>query len=88
VYALGVGVSSNFGPILVIALVLLCMLTAIAWVTKLAVDDAKRRGKSTVLVCIACILFFPWGLVAWILFRPDPIDKSKDGFELENYRVQ
>ncbi len=55
---------------------------------RIAVRDAKRRGKSPLLVCIACVLFFPWGLVAWVLFRPDPIDKGKDGFRLKNFRVQ
>jgi hypothetical protein len=60
----------------------------VGYSTLLAVRDAERRGKSPVLVAIACVLFFPWGLVAWLIFRPDPIDKGKDGFELEDYRVQ
>jgi hypothetical protein len=47
-----------------------------------------RRGKSPWLVSIACVFFFPWGLVAWLLFRPGRIDRGKDEFELKNYRVQ
>ncbi|MGP8252096.1 MAG: hypothetical protein ACLQHF_08685 [Terracidiphilus sp.] len=85
------GASKIFELSLEIAVGLLCMaagLGLLGWAIKLAAQDAERRGKSPVLVSIACVLFFPWGLVAWILFRPDPIDKGKDGFELENYRVQ
>lgn len=55
---------------------------------KLATDDARRRGKSALLVSIACILFFPWGLVAWLVFRPDPIEDNREKFRLENHRVQ
>jgi hypothetical protein len=35
-----------------------------------AVRDATRRNKSAVLVLIAVVFFFPFGLVAWLLFRP------------------
>jgi hypothetical protein len=89
VYALFVGTSDSFGSFLPIAVVLLCLVTflgLIVWGIMLAVNDAKRRGKSPVLVVIACILFFPWGLVAWVLFRPDPIDDV--GFRLDDHRVQ
>ena len=54
----------------------------------MAAQDAIRRGKSPWLVSIACVLFFPWGLVAWLIFRPDPVDSGKDQFELENFRLQ
>lgn len=54
------------------------------------ITDARRRGKSPVLVCVAVILFFPWGLVAWLLFRPDPMDgaSGQRRFRLENHRLQ
>jgi hypothetical protein len=35
-----------------------------------AVGDARRRGKSALLVLIAVVLFFPLGLVVWLLVRP------------------
>jgi hypothetical protein len=58
---------------------------AIGWSAR----DARRRGKSPVLVCMAVILFFPWGLVAWLVFRPDPIDGGRpQGFRLEDHRLQ
>jgi hypothetical protein len=43
-----------------------------------------------VLVCVAVILFFPWGLIAWLVFRPDPLDGAggERRFRLENHRLQ
>ena len=35
-----------------------------------AVRDAARRNKSGLLVLIAVVFFFPFGLIAWLLFRP------------------
>jgi hypothetical protein len=53
-------------------------------------NDARRRGKSPLFVCIACIFFFPWGTLAWLLFRPDPIDPSGSlpPFRLDDHRIQ
>lgn len=55
-----------------------------------SVADAKRRGKSPLLVLLAVILFFPWGLLAWLLFRPDPVGPTapKRPFRLDDYRAQ
>ena len=53
--------------------------------------DAILRGKSPFIVKCAVIFFFPWGLVAWLLFRPDPIDtppQNKTDFDLNDYRQQ
>jgi hypothetical protein len=36
-----------------------------------AVNDAISRRKSPLLVVIAVVFFFPFGLIAWLLFRPD-----------------
>lgn len=38
--------------------------------------DARRRGKSAILVTLAVVLFFPFGLIAWLLFRPRRLDAS------------
>jgi hypothetical protein len=35
-----------------------------------AIEDARRRNKSALFVRIAVVRFFPWGLIAWLLFRP------------------
>jgi drug/metabolite transporter (DMT)-like permease len=55
-----------------------------------SIKDAKLRGKSPLLVALAVVLFFPWGLLAWLVFRPEVIDTagSKRSFRLEDYRVQ
>jgi hypothetical protein len=53
-----------------------------------AVRDALLRGKSPWLVLIAVVLFFPWGLVAWLAFRPDPVDSYRQDFNLSDYHTQ
>jgi hypothetical protein len=45
---------------------LLILITYSVW----AVRDAASRNKSGVLVLIAVVCFFPFGLIAWLLFRP------------------
>ncbi len=53
-------------------------------------NDARRRGKSPLLVCAIVLCSFPLGLIAWLLFRPDPIDTARrqQEFRLEDHRVQ
>jgi hypothetical protein len=36
-----------------------------------AMNDAISRRKSPLLVVIVVVFFFPFGLIAWLLFRPD-----------------
>lgn len=52
--------------------------------------DARRRGKSPFLVCVIVFFFFPLGLVAWLLFRPEAVDslEGRQEFRLENHRLQ
>jgi hypothetical protein len=76
----------EFAVFLIVAAAFLAVL---AMAIKLCVADARKRGKSPTLVAIACIFFFPWGLLAWLVFRPDPIDRGgKERFRLEDHRVQ
>ena len=42
-------------------------------VARFAIRDARKRGKSPLLVAIAAVCFFPWGLIAWLIFRPEPM---------------
>jgi len=51
----------------------LLLILVVAWSARLAAVDARRRGKSPLLVCIIVIFFFPIGAIAWLLFRPSPI---------------
>jgi hypothetical protein len=57
---------------------------------KLSIKDARRRGKSPLLVCLATVLFFPLGTIVWLLFRPEPRDPSrpKHTFRLDDHRIQ
>jgi hypothetical protein len=38
--------------------------------------DARSRGKSGILVTLCVLAFFPFGLIAWLLFRPEPLRRS------------
>ena len=65
------------------------ILWILAFFIALCANDARRRGASPVLVVLACILFFPVGVILWLLLRPDPLDKSGPRrFRLEDHRLQ
>jgi hypothetical protein len=65
------------------------LLIGLVALIQFCVKDARRRGKSPFLVSLAAVLFFPWGLIAWLIFRPGPQDPGeKRGFRLEDHRVQ
>ena len=68
----------------------LAFIAVVILLSKWSIADAKMRGKSPILVCLAVVFFFPWGLVAWLLFRPEPVHSanSRRPFRLEDYRVQ
>ena len=73
--------------------VFLILASAILWLIVAAIrlcsEDARRRGKSPALVVLAVIFFFPLGLILWLLFRPEPVDRGgARPFRLEDYRVQ
>ena len=44
-----------------------------------AIRDASRRRKNPLLVLIAVVFFFPFGLIAWLLFRPQLSLRSHRG---------
>ncbi len=62
----------------------------IALIIQACWTDARRRGKSPLLVTLAVLFLFPLGLIAWLLFRPEPLDGAGAGrsFRLEDHRVQ
>lgn len=55
-------------PILLIILIIFILVRIIKW----CIDDARLRGKSPIFVVIAVMIFFPWGWIAWLIFRPQP----------------
>lgn len=66
------------------------LLTLLIFAVRICVQDALRRGKSPLLVCLIAIFFFPMGTIAWLLFRPEPTDSggSPRPFRLRDHRVQ
>lgn len=62
------------------------------WTGVWAWEDAKRRGKSPLLVSLLVLLFaWPLGLLAWLLFRPDeggPGGGGRKPFDINDHRVQ
>lgn len=65
--------------IVVLVIVALCVAPLIM-LSVWAAGDARLRGRSPFLVVCAVVLFFPWGWVAWLAFRPDPISRRKPSF--------
>jgi len=64
-------------------------LVALGATVRVCAEDARRRGKSPVLVTLLVILFFPLGTIIWLVFRPEPLDRGGPGkFHLEDHRVQ
>jgi predicted PurR-regulated permease PerM len=60
----------------VTALLLAAAVILVLW----AIKDAMSRRKSPLLVVIAVVFFFPFGLIAWLLFRPavsEPLSRSQ-----------
>ena len=50
--------------------------------------DGKHRGKNPYLV-VCLLVFFPLGLIIWLLFRPEMEEKtSEKPFDITDYREQ
>jgi hypothetical protein len=66
------------------------VLVGIGFMIRFCVADAKYRGRSPLLLTLLAVFCFPWGLIGWLLFRPEPPIDAEDqrSFRLENYRVQ
>jgi hypothetical protein len=68
----------------------LTALVLISFVIRICTVDARRRGKSPLLVFLLIVCYFPVGFIAWLLFRPEPLTGDGNGkpFRLEDHRVQ
>ena len=67
-------------------IVLVVFVLIVGLTVNFCTEDARRRGMSPILVALICVFFFPQGLIAWLLFRPEPI--AGPPFRLEDHRVQ
>ncbi len=66
-----------------IPLLFIVFLIAVIWcIFSWCISDARLRGKSPLLVLIAVIFFFPWGWIAWLIFRPPPI-ATNESFDID-----
>ena len=63
----------SWAELLVIAGLLLATLF---YSVRACAADAKRRGRSPVLVAALVILSFPFGLIIWLAVRPKLIEGS------------
>ena len=75
---------SNVIQVLIVSVVFLILLFL---TLKACIADARRRGKSPLLVILAVFLCFPLGLILWLLFRPEPVDGARQ-FRLSDHRFQ
>jgi len=60
----------------------------LGWMLLVCAADARRRGKSPLLVTLLVFVSFPLGLLLWLLFRPEPLNGGGGGFRLRDHRVQ
>ena len=66
-----------------------CILVALFITIRMCAKDAIRRGKSPWLVTLMIIVFFPFGLLVWLVFRPKIVSPERqEKFKLDNFRVQ
>jgi uncharacterized membrane protein YhaH (DUF805 family) len=82
---------STSGMSSIIDLVLiLCILAAFIATVRICAKDAIRRGKSPWLISLMVIMFFPFGLLVWLMFRPKIVKPaaSQEKFKLDDFRVQ
>jgi hypothetical protein len=78
-------ISSLVDPVLI-----LCILVAVIATIRLCAKDAIRRGKSPWLVTLLVIVFFPLGLLVWLVFRPKIVEPagSQGKFKLDDFQAQ
>lgn len=70
------GVDSIFAKFLaVFALALFLFL--LLFLVRICVSDARRRGKSPLLVVLLCVLCFPLGSLVWLVFRPNQLERRR-----------
>lgn len=53
-----------------------------AFVLNALAEDARKRGKSPVLIFLLVLLSFPVGLLVWMVIRPPVISRRKPPFPL------
>jgi hypothetical protein len=82
--------SANDFSSLVDPVLILCIVAAVIATIRLCAKDAIRRGKSPWLVTLLVIVFFPLGLLVWLVFRPKIVKRAtgQGKFTLNDFRAQ
>ena len=78
----------HFWSLFQIVILQVIFFTILGWILLACARDAKRRGKSPVLVCLLILISFPLGVVLWLLFRPELLNGGGTTFRLQDHRVQ
>jgi len=55
---------------------------------KMLAADARKRGKPAILVVLLAFASFPFGLLLWLVFRPDSLEVQRRQFQLQDHRMQ
>jgi len=80
-------ISSLFAMLLAI-LIAVSLLFALVIVIRFIAVDARRRGKSPFLVVLLVFVSFPLGMIIWLLFRPEPVNRNRRRLRLEDQRAR
>jgi len=56
----------------------ICLLIVFVITVRMNAADAKRRGKSPLMVTLLVVLLFPLGSLVWLIMRP-PLMDAKAG---------
>jgi len=64
------------------------LLIGFALLVRMTASDARNRGKSPLLVVLLVLISFPLGLIIWLLFRPEPIERDGPPFRLKDHSMQ
>ena len=80
----------SYIPNISLFLIVGSFLLLIVFTVKICIDDARRRGKSPLLVSLLVLLSFPLGVIIWLLFRPEPLKGAgaQQKFRLDDHRLQ
>jgi hypothetical protein len=61
-----------------VIMILAFVLVMISMMIRVIARDARRRGKSPLLVVLLCLLSFPLGVIVWLIFRPQPMARRTE----------
>jgi Na+/H+-dicarboxylate symporter len=80
---------SNISVLSLLMIPIACFFLFLLFISiRMLATDARRRGKSSILVVLLALVSFPLGLLIWLVFRPEPLDPNRRQFQLGDHRMQ